>query len=88
MYGPGSDEASAATVEFRISAACPTVRYTTDGTSGVNTVALGTVVQPGTHHSTDRYDGSAGPVTPAVRHDEAIVLTSDHFPVSSATCAG
>ena len=87
MYGPGGDEASAATVEFRIAAACPTVRYSTDGTSGVNTGALGTVVQPGTHRSTDRYDGSAGPVTPPVRHDEVVVLTSDHFPVSSATCA-
>jgi hypothetical protein len=88
MYGPGSDEASAATVEFRIAAACPTVRYTTDGTTGTNSAALGTVVQPGTHRSTDRYDGSAGPVTPPVQHDEVVVLTSDHFPVSSATCAG
>jgi hypothetical protein len=87
LYGPGGDEASAATVEFRIAAACPTVRYTTDGTSGVNTATLGTVVQPGTRRSTDRYDGSAGPVTPPIRHDEVVVLTSDHFPVSSATCA-
>jgi hypothetical protein len=88
LYGPGTDEASAATVEFRIAAACPTVRYTTDGTSGVNTAALGSVVQPGTRRSADRYDGSAGPVTPSVRRDEVVVLTSDHFPVSSATCAG
>jgi hypothetical protein len=88
LYGPGTDEASAATVEFRIAAACPTVRYTTDGAPGVNTGGLGTVVQPGTRRSADRYDGSAGPVTPPVRHDEIVVLTSDHFPVSSATCAG
>lgn len=88
LYGPGTDEASAATVEFRIAAACRTVSYTTEGVSGVNTADLGGVMQPGTHKTGDRYDGASGPVQPPVRHDEAIVLTSIHYPVSSAACAG
>jgi hypothetical protein len=87
LYGPGGDEASGATVEFRIAAACRTVSYETEGATGVNTAALGAVMQPGTHKPGDRYDGSSGPVVPPVRDDEAIVLTSDHFPVKSAICA-
>ena len=87
LYGPGGDEASGATVEFRIAAACRTVSYETEGTTGVNTAAMGAVMQPGTHKPGDRYDGSSGPVVPPVRDDEAIVLTSNHFPVKSAACA-
>jgi hypothetical protein len=86
LYGPGSEEASGATVEFRIAAACRTVSYETEGTTGVNSAAMGAVMQPGTHKPGDRYDGSSGPVVPAVRDDEAIVLTSNHFPVKSAAC--
>ncbi len=88
LYGPGSAEASGATVEFRISAACPTVSYVTEGTDATLTATLGAVMQPGTHKPGDRYDNSSGPVDPPVRPDEVVVLTSNHFPVRSATCAG
>jgi hypothetical protein len=86
LLGPGTDEASAATVEFRIAAACPTVSYTTEGTPGTATAPLGSVVQPGTHKPGDRYDGSAGPVVPPVRDTETVVLTSIHYPVQAASC--
>ena len=92
LVGPGQDEASAATVEFRIAAACPTVGYTTrserPAASTPGTASLGTVVQPGTHKRDDLYDGASGPVSPPVGADEVVVLTSVHFPVDSATCAG
>jgi hypothetical protein len=90
LVGPGRDEASAATVEFRIAAACHLVGYTTHAerpTSSTPYVAsLGTVTQPGTHKPGDRYDGSSGPVSPAVAANEVVVLTSVHYPVESATC--
>jgi hypothetical protein len=86
LYGPGSDEASGATVEFRIAAACRTVSYATEGTTTVNNAQLGAVMQPGNHKPGERYDGSAGPVQPPVRDDEVVVLTSIHYPVKSATC--
>jgi hypothetical protein len=86
LYGPGSDEASGATVEFRIAAACRTVSYATEGTTGANTATLGSVMQPGNHKPGDRYDGASGPVQPPVRDDEVVVLTSIHYPVMSATC--
>ena len=88
LYGPGSAEASGATVEFRISAACPTVSYVTEGTDATLNAALGSVMQPGTHKPGDRYDNGSGPVNPPVRRDEVVVLTSNHFPVKGATCAG
>lgn len=87
LYGPGSAEASGATVEFRISAACPTVDYVAEGTDATLTATLGSVMQPGTHKPGDRYDNASGPVSPPVRHDEVVVLTSNHFPVREATCA-
>jgi hypothetical protein len=91
LVGPGQDEASAATVEFRIAAACRTVGYTTRSErpteSMPGTATLGTVVQPGTRRPNDVYDGSSGAVSPPVGADEAIVLTSVHYPVDSATCA-
>jgi hypothetical protein len=90
LVGPGQDEASAATVEFRIAAACHTVGYTTHAerptSSTANVASLGTVVQPGTHKPGDRYDGSSGRISPAVAATEVVVLTSVHFPVESATC--
>jgi hypothetical protein len=90
LAGPGQDEASAATVEFRIAAACHRVAYTARSArpaeSFPGTATLGTVVQPGTHKPNDAYDGSSGPVSPKVGADEAIVLTSSHYPVDSATC--
>ncbi len=91
LAGPGQDEASAATVEFRIAAACRTVGYTARAArpaeSFPGTARLGTVVQPGTHKPNDAYDGSSGPVSPPPGADEAVVLTSSHYPVDSATCA-
>ncbi|GAA5180531.1 hypothetical protein GCM10023322_13040 [Rugosimonospora acidiphila] len=90
LVGPGQDEASAATVEFRIAAACRTVGYVTrsqrPAQSMPGTATLGTVVQPGTQKHDDLYDGSSGQVSPPVGADEAIVLTSVHYPVDSATC--
>jgi hypothetical protein len=88
LYGPGGAEASGATVEFRIAAACPTVSYVTEGTDATLTATLGSVMQPGTHKQGDRYDNSSGPVDPAVRPYEVVVLTSNHYPVKSAACAG
>jgi hypothetical protein len=88
LYGPGGAEASGATVEFRISAACPTVSYVTEGADATLSAALGSVMQPGTHKAGDRYDNSSGPVNPPVRPDEVVVLTSNHYPVKGATCAG